>query len=166
MRAGGALVIVGGLIVIGGEAVLTIGTHGIVGDLMFAAAGLMFATFGTLLRLWRIPATTAAAVISVVSLVVVPVHGMLAGFDRMAALGWWENIQQAVLQGVLAGPGALYLFVQAVILLGAARASVFTALVPPFILLVGWVVLGEAPTALQIAGLVIVLTGFRMAQRG
>ena len=40
--------------VIGAEALRTIGTHGLLGDLMFVGAGLSFATFGMLLRLWRI----------------------------------------------------------------------------------------------------------------
>src|SRR5262249_15790969 len=48
-RALGAAVIVAGLCVIGGEALAAIGTHGVVGDLMFMCAGLMFATFALLL---------------------------------------------------------------------------------------------------------------------
>lgn len=161
----GALIIVIGLTVIGGESVLTIGTHGIAGDLMFVLAGLMFALFGTLLRSWRIPALTAAAVISVLSLVAVPLHAAI-GFERMFAIGWGENLLQAVIQGILAGPVSLYLFTRAVTLLGAARGAVFASLVPPLVLLFGWLVLGEPPSALQLVGLVIVLGGFRLAQRG
>ena len=62
---------------IGSEAVATIGSQGVLGDFMFMAAGLMFATFGTLLRLWRIPANTASAVISVLTLVGLPIHWAL-----------------------------------------------------------------------------------------
>ncbi|HYS47604.1 MAG TPA: EamA family transporter, partial [Xanthobacteraceae bacterium] len=51
-RAAGAAVIVAGLAVIGADALATIGTRGLVGDLSFATAGLMFAAFATLLRLW------------------------------------------------------------------------------------------------------------------
>src|SRR5262249_21475616 len=47
-RAAGAAVIVAGLAVIGAEALATIGTHGLVGDLSFVTAGLMFAGFATL----------------------------------------------------------------------------------------------------------------------
>lgn len=164
-RAIGSAIIVCGLIVIGGEAVATIGTQGVFGDLVFVMAGLMFALFGTLLRLWRIPANTASAVISVLTLSGVPVLWAMGGFERMIALGWGENILQAMLQGVLAGPGALYLFIRSVALLGAGRAAVFPALVPPFVLLIGWLVLGEPPSALQLTGLAIVLVGFRLAQR-
>ena len=104
MRAIGALIIVCGLAVIGGEAVARIGAKGVAGDLIFVLTGLMFATFGTLLRYWRIAALPAAAVISVLSLVAVPGYWALGGFDHMIALGWRENLLQAVLQGILAGP--------------------------------------------------------------
>ena len=90
---------------------------------------------------------------------------MLVGFGRIAALGVWENLLQAVLQGLLAGPGAIYLFTRAVVLLGAGRAAVFPTLVPPCVLLIGWIALGSVPSVMQLAGLVIVLTGFRLTQR-
>jgi drug/metabolite transporter (DMT)-like permease len=164
-RVVGALTIVCGLVVIGGEAAATIGSQGVAGDLIFVLTGLMFATFGTLLRLWRIAAMPAAAVISVLSLFAVPVHWSLGGFDRMISLGWRENLLQAVLQGILAGPAAIYLFVRSVALLGAGRAAIFFSLVPPFVLLLGWLALGEVPSALQLIGLIIVLFGFRLAQK-
>lgn len=165
-RVVGALIIVCGLVVIGGEAVTTIGVQGVAGDFIFVLTGLMFATFGTLLRLWRIAAMPAAAVISVLSLFAVPIHWSLGGFDHMVSLGWRENLLQAVLQGILAGPAAIFLFVRSVTLLGAGRAAIFFSLVPPFVLLLGWLALGEVPSTLQLIGLIIVLCGFRLAQKG
>lgn len=166
MRAIGALIIVGGLAVIGGEAVATIGALGVVGDLIFVLTGLMFATFGTLLRLWRIDAMSGSAAISVISLIGVLGHWALGGFDHMITLGWRENLLQGVLQGVLAGPAALFLYIRSVALLGAGRAATFTSLVPPSVLLIGWLALGEVPSPLQLTGLVIVLLGFQLAQKG
>ena len=163
-RAIGALIIVCGLVVIGAEAVIAIGVHGVAGDLIFVLTGLMFATFGTLLQLWRISALPAAMIISVLSLLAVPAYWIVGGFDHMVMLGFRENILQAVLQGVLAGPAAIYLFARSIHLLGAGRAAVFPSLVPPFVLLIGWLALGETPTALQLTGLMIVLLGFRLAQ--
>ena len=55
-RVTGALVIVAGLVVIGGEAITTIGVHGVAGDLLFVLAGTFFATFGMFLRKWRVVA--------------------------------------------------------------------------------------------------------------
>jgi drug/metabolite transporter (DMT)-like permease len=75
MRAIVALIIVVGLVVIGGEAAKMIGVHGVVGDLIFVLTGLMYATFGTLLRLWRIVPMSAAAAVGVISLISVPATG-------------------------------------------------------------------------------------------
>jgi drug/metabolite transporter (DMT)-like permease len=164
-RLAGAAVIVLGLCVIGFEAVSTIGRHGLLGDFAFVAAGCCFATFAMMVKLWRIPPTRATVIVSVISLADIPIHAVLFGFDRMISFGFWENVIQALAQGLLAGAGAIYLFARAVFLLGAARAAVFTSLVPPFTLLIGAVFLGEMPSLVQLAGLVVVLVGFRMTQR-
>jgi drug/metabolite transporter (DMT)-like permease len=165
-RIVGAAVIVLGLCVIGLEAVSTIGRHGLLGDFAFVAAGFCFATFAMMVKLWHIPPTRATVIVSVISLADIPIHAALFGFDRMISFGLWENVLQALAQGLLAGAGAIYLFARAVFLLGAARAAVFTSLVPPFTLLLGWGLLGEVPSLVQIGGLAVVLIGFRMTQRG
>jgi drug/metabolite transporter (DMT)-like permease len=164
-RALGAAVIVAGLALIGGEALATIGRYGIVGDLSFALAGFFFAVFGTLLRRWGIAPMRATAIISVLSLAGVPIYLALYGLERLLALGAWNNLLQALVQGMLAGPGAIYLFTRAVELLGAGRAAVFTSLVPGFTMLLGLLLLGEVPTLPQLAGFAIVLAGFRLTQR-
>src|SRR5262245_32547687 len=141
-RAAGAGIIVAGLAVIGGDALATIGAHGLVGDLSFATAGLMFAAFATLLRRWHIAPTRAVAVTSVVALIDVPIHWLVFGFEGMLALGFAANLLQLVMQGIFAGAGATYLFTRSVVLLGAGRASVFPSLVPGFTLLIGFLALG------------------------
>jgi drug/metabolite transporter (DMT)-like permease len=162
----GALIIIGGLLVIAGEGAATIGAQGVGGDLALALAGFMSGAFATLLRLWRIAPMTAAAVISVLSLFAMPIYWLIGGVAHLSALGWRENLLQAVLQGVLAGPAALYLLVRSITLIGAGRAAIFFSLVPPFVVLIGWLALGEMPTLLQLTGLVIVLFGFQLTQRG
>ncbi len=159
----GAIAIVAGLGVIGAEALRTMGRQGVAGDLLFVAAGSCFAIFGVLLRLWRIPAMRAVAVTSVLSLVGLPI--LLWDFGNMIAAGIAENLLQAVVQGVFAGAGAIYLFTRAVVLLGVGRAALFPALVPPFTLLIGAVTLGEIPSLLQLVGLAIVVAGFRLTQK-
>ncbi len=164
-RVAGALVIVGGLGVIGAESIGHIGSDGVLGDLLFVMTGMMFAAFGTLLRHWRVAAFPAATVISVLSLALLPLYAVISGFARVAALGWAENALQALAQGILAGPAALYLFAFSIQTIGVARAAVFPATVPALTILAGWLLLGEPPTALQAAGLVTVLFGFYLAQR-
>jgi drug/metabolite transporter (DMT)-like permease len=161
----GAFVIVGGLVVIGIESIGHIGASGVQGDLIFVLTGFMFAGFGALLRYWRVSALSAAAVINVLSLLLFPVYAASGALARVTAIGFGENALQAFSQGILAGPGAMYLFVFSIQRLGVARAAVFPAIVPALTLLVGWLLLGEPPTILQAAGLVTVLSGFYLAQR-
>ncbi len=165
-RAAGATAIIVGLGVIGGEALATIGTHGLLGDLAFVTAGLMFATFGMLLRLWQITPMRAVAVTSVLALVDLPIHWFAFGFERMIALGLLENLLQAIAQGIFAGAGAIYFFTRSVALLGAGRAAVFPSLVPGFTLLIGFLAIGEVPSIAQLLGFAIVLIGFRLTQKG
>jgi drug/metabolite transporter (DMT)-like permease len=70
-----------------------------------------------------------------------------------------------VMQGLLAGAGATYLFTRSVVLLGAGRGAVFPSLVPGFTLLIGFLVLGEMPSVAQLAGFAIVMLGFWLTQR-
>ena len=161
----GAFVIVAGLVVIGGESIGSSGFGGTRGDLIFVLTGFMFAGFGTLLRYWRVHAFSAAAAVSVLSLALLPIYVAFIGLGPVTALGLGQNALQALGQGVLAGPAAMYLFAFSVQLLGVARAAVFPAIVPALTLLTGWLLLGEPPTAQQIVGLVTVLFGFYLAQR-
>ena len=50
----GAVVIVSGLAVIGGESIGHIGLNGVMGDLIFVLTGFMFAGFAALVRYWRV----------------------------------------------------------------------------------------------------------------
>jgi drug/metabolite transporter (DMT)-like permease len=162
-RIAGALAILLGLCVIGAEALGTMGRSGFAGDLLFAAAGLSFAMFGMLLRLWHIDATRATAVTSVLSLVGLPL--LYFSYQNFIAAGFLENLLQAVVQGLFAGAGAVYLFTRAVVLLGVGRAALYPALVPPFALVVGALTLGELPSVWQLLGLAIVIAGFRLTQK-
>lgn len=165
-RVIGVIAILLGLIVLAGEAVTAIRGNALSGDLLFAAAGCSWAAFTICLRGWRTSGLLAAQVVGVLSVIVyLPLFALLYGFDRMIAAGLWENLLQLVAQGGLAGLLALYLFARAVSALGAGRASLFPALVPPMTMLVGFVALGDVPTIPQLIGLAIVGIGFRFALR-
>jgi drug/metabolite transporter (DMT)-like permease len=160
----GAAAIVVGLAVLGGEAIATIGRHGLLGDFLFLVAGIAWGVFGVLLRYWRIAGTRAAIVICVLALLLYgPAHGLIWGYDRLLAAGLKENLVQALAQGALAGVAAIYLFARSVSLLGASRASTFPALVPGFGIVIGYLALGEVPSVYQLLGLAVVALGFRLA---
>jgi drug/metabolite transporter (DMT)-like permease len=165
-RIFGGAIIVAGLIVFGIESLATIGSHGVGGDLLFAAAGISWAVFGMLLRLWRVPGMQAAAVTGTLSvLVFAPLHAILFGYGEILRLSLAENLIQIVVQGVVAGALPIYLFARAVILLGAGRAGTFPALVPGFSLIIGYLALGIVPSIAQVVGLAIVVVGFRFVVR-
>src|SRR5262249_33385530 len=134
---GGAVIIVG-LLMFGAESIATIGNSGVGGDLLFAAAGLFWATFGTLLRLWNGPGTRAGMVVATSSvLLFAPLYLLIYGFSELARHGLLENLLQAVVQGGIAGSLPIYLFAHAVIALGGGRAATFPALVPVFGVIIG-----------------------------
>ncbi len=162
---GGAIIIVG-LMVFGAESLATIGSHGVGGDLLFATAGLFWATFGILLRHWRVSGTRAVAAVGALSVVVfAPLHALIVGYAGLLQMGWYENLLQVVVQGVLAGMLPIFLFARAVIVLGAGRAATFPALVPGFSMIIGYLALGIVPSIAQLVGLVIVVIGFRFVVR-
>lgn len=159
----GGVAIIGGLVVFGAEALATIGTHGVGGDLLFATAGLFWAAFGTLLRQWRVAGTRATLVIGTLSvLVYAPLFAIFVGFDNILRMSWQENLLQIIVQGLISGALPIYLFAHSVTLLGAGRAATFPALVPVFSLVVGFLALGVVPSWPQLIGLVIVVVGFRL----
>lgn len=165
-RVLGGVAIIAGLMVFGIESITTIGSHGVGGDLLFATAGLFWATFGTLLRYWQVSGTRAIAVVGALSVVVfAPLHALIVGYDGLLRMGLAENLLQVVVQGLLAGMLPIYLFARAVILLGAGRAATFPALVPGFSMIVGFLALGVVPTLAQVVGLAIVWLGFYFALR-
>ena len=128
-RVLGGVTIIAGLVVFGAESLATIGHSGVGGDLLFVTAGLFWATFGTLLRYFRMSGPRATAVVAVLSVVVyAPLYAILVGFGGLAQQSLAENLVQVVAQGVLAGALPIYLFARSVILLGAGRAATFPAL--------------------------------------
>jgi drug/metabolite transporter (DMT)-like permease len=165
-RVLGGVAITAGLVVFGFESLMTIGTHGIGGDLLFAAAGGFWAFFGILLRQWNISGTRVVAAVGAISvLVFAPLHAVLVGYDGIWRMGLAENLLQVAAQGLIAGVLPIFLFARTVTLLGAGRAATFPALVPGFSLIIGFFALGVIPSIAQLVGLAIVLIGFRLTMK-
>jgi len=134
------------------------------GDLLFVAAGLLWAGFTVAGRAWRVDPLQATAVVSVLG--GLASLGLWLGFGDPAAMlahGPRVLLVQALVQGALTGVGAVYAFARAVKALGAARAAVYPAMVPAIAVLAGIPVAGEWPTPQQALGLGIVLAGLPLA---
>jgi drug/metabolite transporter (DMT)-like permease len=165
-RVIGGAIIIAGLLVFGAESLTTIGNSGVGGDLLFATAGLFWATFGTLLRLWNVAGTRAVTAVGAVSVIVLaPIYLFIYGVSGLAKQNLFENLLQAVVQGGIAGSLPIYLFAHAVIALGGGRAATFPALVPVFGAIIGFLALGVVPSIAQFVGMLIVLVGFHFALR-
>jgi drug/metabolite transporter (DMT)-like permease len=165
-RIAGALIIVAGLVLMGLDALVNVGTHALGGDALFVSAGFCWAFMLTLLRLRAIDSVRATVIISVLSLLLyAPFHALAFGFHNMAAVGWRENLTQIVAQGILSGPLATYLSAYAASVLGTGRGASFSAMVPAFAILIGVVTLGEIPTLIQLTGLAVVAVGFRYVMK-
>ena len=87
-----------------------------------------------------------------------PVFGL-----RFLAAPWSEVLGQAFYQGVVTGLAGTLLYMRTGELLGASRAALFVALVPPMVTLFAWPALGEVPTALSLAGVALVSVGMVVA---
>jgi drug/metabolite transporter (DMT)-like permease len=161
----GATFVVLGLAFMGGDGLL----HGqggwtSVGDLLFAAAGCCWGAFGALSRRWQVDPVRVTTVVAVLSfLLFAPAYLLLADLGRIAQASAGMLALQVLAQGVGAGLVALLAFSRAVALLGSGRAAFFGALVPGAASLLAIPVLGEVPTALQVAGIVAVVTGLLIA---
>jgi drug/metabolite transporter (DMT)-like permease len=134
------------------------------GDLLFISAGCLWAGYSVLLRRWRIDPLHGAAVISMLSaLAVLPMYLAAGDFSRLLGLGTGVLIAQLIVHGVLAGALAVIAFGRAVVILGAAGAAPFQAIVPGLAIFLGIPIVGEIPTMLQALGLVIAGVGLLAA---
>lgn len=159
-KAVGIAVVVTGLVVLSGLSLSSMTPQAMLGDLMFIAAGTLWAGFGIVSRKHRLPPLLATAVISVFALLTyVPAYFALVGADRLLAAAPQVLAVEVLVQGLIAGAGTLYSYSRMVALLGPARAAVFPALAPGIAALMAWPVLGHVPTGVELLGMLLAMTG-------
>ncbi|WP_233402681.1 DMT family transporter [Marinomonas transparens] len=159
----GVLMIVAGVFIVGWHSLALTSRQVLIGDLMFVGCGALWASFTLLSKYWKLNSWVATAMVSVVSGVAcVP----LAAFSQES---FFSNIPistlllQGVFQGVLVAICALYCYSKSVSLLGAAKGSVFAALVPPFAIVLGVLILNEVVTWVEVVGITCVFLGMVFA---
>lgn len=157
----GAAIVLGGIVLIGWDGLTQpAGERAWLGDLLFFASSLLWASFTLLLRHWRMPALRATAAVSVLSCAVsTPFYLLWMGPAHLAALPLDALVFQGLVQGGLQGAITMIAYNQAVMLLGVSRAVLFPATVPALSVLIGIPVVGEIPSALQVGGLCLVTLG-------
>ena len=163
-RVLGIVVVLTGLVLVSGVEASSLTLRASAGDLMFLAAGTLWAGFGIVLRKHRLDPLLATAVISISALLTyVPAYFWFTGgkglFSAEPHVFWVE----VLVQGVIAGAGTLYTYSKMVSLLGPSRAAVFPALAPGLAALMAWPVLGHMPAPFEALGLILVMMGLIVA---
>jgi drug/metabolite transporter (DMT)-like permease len=163
-KLAGIGVVLAGLVLVSGVEAASFTARAAMGDLMFLAAGTLWASFGIVLRKHRLDPLLATAVVSLSALLTyVPAYFVLVGGARLMAAVPQVLWTEVLVQGVVAGAGTLYTYAKMVSLLGPGRAAIFPALAPGLAALMAWPILGHVPTAAEAAGLVIAMTGLIVA---
>lgn len=142
------------------------GTGGVLfGDVLFIGSGLMFSTYAVLVRRWRADPVTATATVVLLSCLPLPALYLFAP-SQIHAAGAAEIASQIVIQGILAGAAAMFLYTYVVRQLGPQMASLFLPGVPIATVFVGMAVLGETPLAIQFAAIAIMAAGMAFSAIG
>jgi drug/metabolite transporter (DMT)-like permease len=135
------------------------------GDILFLCAGLMGATYAVRMRRSGLSAMEGAALISVYSMLFyLPLYAwQWLPSSNLFTVGREELLFQGFYQGVLMGAVSLFSLSRAIVTLGAMRATAFISLVPVFGSLLGWAILGEVPSIVEVAAIVSVSIGVFLA---
>lgn len=156
----GVLIMLLGLGLLAGSDIFIGNSAALFGDFLFFLSGILWASFAVSQRFWQVQPVIATASVGIVSLLIYsPIYLMFFGFERLRNIAIEQLIIQGVVQGLLAGVIAMILFSLAVKNIGAARASLFPALLPITTLVVGLPLTGELLTYLQSIGTLVVLSG-------
>jgi len=163
-RVLGIVVVLTGLVLVSGVEASSLTLRASAGDLMFLAAGTLWAGFGIVLRKHRLDPLLATAVISISALLTyVPAYFWFTGGKGLLLAEPHVFWVEVLVQGVIAGAGTLYTYSKMVSLLGPSRAAVFPALAPGLAALMAWPVLGHMPAPFEALGLILVMMGLIVA---
>ena len=159
-KIAGIAVVITGLTILSGLDLASLGGQSLMGDLLFIAAGTLWAGFGIVMRQQKLDPLLATAVISFAALLTyVPAYLLLVGPARLIAAAPSVVWIEVLVQGLIAGAGTLYTYSKMVALLGPGRAAIFPALAPGLAALLAWPVLGHVPTLSETNGMLIAVAG-------
>jgi drug/metabolite transporter (DMT)-like permease len=132
-------------------------------DLLFVAAGFLWALYTLGVRAWSVDASHAAALVAVMSAVAyLPLYALL-DHSSLHAASLREIVLQGAFQGVVAAIGGLVCYTRAVALLGASRAALFAAIAPGVAVIVAIPALGERPTSAEWLGVALAFSAMALS---
>jgi len=157
--------IVGGVIVLVVGGTSSYGPPNLSGLAALILAAIMWAIYGLRFRRSSSTPMQAAALICFWSAALyLPIYGFF-GLSRLGSAGLLEIAFQAVYQGLLMGAFAVITFNRAVTLLGPRAAAAIIALLPVVTTAMAVPILGEVPTRLDGAAMVLIAAGVIFAAR-
>jgi len=164
-RIGGALLSLAGLVVLTTHGQPGELLHGAVhiGDMLMLVAVFANALYGVLLRRWALPLSTWQQLY------------VQAGFGVLVLLPFWlaapispitaHNVPLILYAAIPASIGAPFCWMTGVKRIGPARASLFMNLLPVFVALTAWALLGEHLHTYHVLGGLLALAGVWWGQR-
>ncbi|QCI68212.1 DMT family transporter [Phreatobacter stygius] len=162
-------VLLGFAVVLSGLAAIAIagstgaeGASTLAGDLIFVVAGLGWGVFTWLCGRWQVPSVVGASIVSVLSMVYLPVY-LLVLNPGLSAAPWSAIVFHGVNQGIMNVAIGLLLWTYGTRTLGVATAARFPPMIPVLGTLIGIPVLGEIPSPLAATGVVAIVLGLLIA---
>lgn len=155
----GITVLLGGLALIGFSGTKSTLPHASFGDLCFFGVGLLWGSYPLLLQRWKVDGLNAAALLSVLSAILVIPYYWLNGGGTLTSAPLGTIVLHGINQGVLNVVLGLWLWGYAVRVLGATSAGRFPPLIPVIGTLFAIPLLGEWPAPLQWGGVAMICAG-------
>jgi drug/metabolite transporter (DMT)-like permease len=157
-RLAGVAVVATGLILLTGVLYGGANQASLIGDGLLIVSGALWALYIFLIRRWRLDPWRTSAVIAVLSGLYALPYLAIAGLPGSTiAHVEWTSFYQGLLVFVVANS----CFTWAIGILGAREPDTLSAVVPAVGTLLGFVVLGEQPSAIQFGGIVLIVGGAR-----
>lgn len=160
LRISALFLIFSGLWLVSGSDVMALGAGAWRGDMLFVIAGLNWAIFLLILAKWQVPALPATGMISVLTAAIfLPFYFLVDGYENLVEVPMHDIGLQILVQGLLAGVGALYLFARAASYLPTAVSAALPGLVPVQALVFGALFFGLYPSVVVMVGAALVIMG-------
>lgn len=161
----GALICFGGLLLIlldqqRAASATSTGGSLLIGIGLFVLSATLWGGYAVALKAWDVePREVLATTAPLSALLYVPLYLLWRGVEPVVSAPAYAVLLQVAYQGVLVGIAALVLYAWAVKTAGSAAVAALAPAMPVVAALISLLFLGEAPSALQWAGLVVVTAG-------
>ena len=162
-RVVGIVMIVGGVLATGWDALANGMPGQWRGHLLFLGAAACNATFLTTVRGWGITAFQSLIIVNGVNLALDVPLWLLFLPSNLAATPWPEIALQGVYQGIVAAFFASIMIAHAARMLGGMRQAAMMSGAPAVAVLIAISALGEIPSTISIIGVVVVTAGILVA---